>query len=84
MTPKKASNTNQPGLTIDTETPPAAPKKRLRQRKTYTLSDRTVEHISELGAALRDSDSRIVDRAIEDYFKRMNGLTDEEYMQRYK
>lgn len=90
MTPR---DEHKPGLIIEDEpkvaaTPaakaPATPKKRLRQRKTYTLSDRTVEHISELGAALRDSDSRIVDRAIEDYFKRMNGLTDEDYMNRYK
>lgn len=90
MTPR---DEHKPGLIIEDEpevvaTPaaktPAAPKKRLRQRKTYTLSDRTVEHIRELGDALSDSDSRIVDRAIEDYYKRVNGLSDEEYMQRYK
>lgn len=79
MTSKKAATPAS-----STEKAPAAPKKRLRQRKTYTLSDRTVEHIRELGAALNDSDSRIVDRAVEDYYKRMNGLTDEEYMQRHK
>lgn len=74
------------GLYVEeSDTPaPTAPKKRLRQRKTYTLSDRTVEHIRELGTSLGDSDSRIVDRAIEDYYKRVNGLSDEEYMQRNK
>lgn len=76
----------KPGLYVEKsdEPTPETPKKRLRQRKTYTLSDRTVEHIRELGTALSDSDSRIVDRAIEDYYKRVNGLSDEEYMQRYK
>lgn len=81
-----AKDGTKKGLYVEeSDTPaPATPKKRLRQRKTYTLSDRTVEHIRELGASLGDSDSRIVDRAVEDYYKRVNGLSDEEYMQRYK
>ena len=80
-----AKDGTKKGLYVEeSDTPaPATPKKRLRQRKTYTLSDRTVEHIRELGTALSDSDSRIVDRAIEDYYKRMNGLTDAEYTQKY-